>query len=170
MKKTKHLLWISMAALGATAQNISPSVLNSTGGSNSIGNNVYEWSFGEMTLVDTYTSPNLILTQGVLQNNSAVTIGIASLASSLLDLSVYPNPSQDFIHIKSSSKDESPLSYVLTDVSGKKIQGKEGCISSLNNEQTVSLQDLPSGVYFLQIADDKKGSNHSKTFQIQKIN
>lgn len=170
MKKSKHLLWLSMAALGATAQNISPSVLNSTGGSNSIGSNVYEWSFGEMTLVDTYTSPNLILTQGILQNDPAGAAGLISSVSSLLDLSVYPNPSQDFIYIKSSTKDESTLSYVLTDASGKKIQGKEGCISKLNNEQTVSLQDLPSGVYFLQIVDDKKSVNHSKTFQIQKIN
>jgi len=170
MKKTKHLLWMSMAALGATAQNISPSVLNSTGGSKLIGSDVYEWSFGEMTLVNTFTTPNLIVTQGVLQNNPTGTTGIISSTSSLLDLSVYPNPTQDFIQIKFSSKDESPLSYVLTDVAGKKIQGKEGSLSTLHNGETISLKDLPSGVYFLQIADDKNVSNHSKTFQIQKIN
>lgn len=48
-------------------QSIAPSILNSAGGSAIAGAYTIEYSLGEMMAISTATTPNLIVTQGVLQ-------------------------------------------------------------------------------------------------------
>ena len=166
MKKTQLLLFTGLIAFSAGAQKISPSVLNSAGGSYTSGINIFEWSFGEMTLVNTFTTANLIVSQGVLQSNSATTSVKDPKQNNLAEVSIYPNPANDMIYIQSTAKDGYLLSYSLCDAVGKTIEGKDGTFTPGCDQNSISMKDLAAGIYFLHVC----GKTHSGTYQIQKIN
>lgn len=66
----KYLLFGSLFLLTAVvshAQTITPAVVNSTGGTKTQGTVIYEWSIGEMALVESMISSKLAVTNGVLQ-------------------------------------------------------------------------------------------------------
>jgi hypothetical protein len=69
MKKTFSILFIVPFAIGnfAAAQSLQARVVNSGGNSTKVGNFTLEWNFGEMTSVQTLSSGNIVLTQGLLQ-------------------------------------------------------------------------------------------------------
>lgn len=63
-----------------------------------------------------------------------------------LDLSVFPNPFRDVLHI--TSKTAEFFTFELVDCTGKKLQVSNG----FQSEQVdIDLVDLPGGVYFLQV-------------------
>lgn len=51
----------------AAGQSISPVLLNATGGSYLASGAIYEWSVGELALVETMINSNAVLTNGLLQ-------------------------------------------------------------------------------------------------------
>jgi len=69
MRKISYLfvlLLLMFFATNATAQSL-PYVVNSASGSGKINNQLYDFSIGEMALVQTFQSTNTTLTQGFLQ-------------------------------------------------------------------------------------------------------
>lgn len=70
----------------------------------------------------------------------------------LLDLSIYPNPANDFIVINSSATMASPVQLVMCDVTGKV------CLSTTLHDTTskVNIDYLENGVYFIRILIDDK--------------
>ncbi len=101
-------------------KSIGPSVINSAGGTATISGNVYSWSVGEMVLVSTVSTPNLIITQGLLQPNSATTTSVITPKLQVTNL-VYPNPASDMVQLKTTSPKGGSLSYMLMDMNGKII-------------------------------------------------
>lgn len=59
------LLWLS--TFFCSAQSLTPWAINSAGGASTASDNIYEWSIGEMALVNTMLTPQLSLTNGFLQ-------------------------------------------------------------------------------------------------------
>lgn len=74
-------------------------------------------------------------------------------------LSVYPNPFQDKIHIEIRNADKG-YSYQLLDVSGKTLKSTEN-VQSQNF--TITTDELSSGIYFLQLAKD------NRVLEVQKL-
>ena len=62
------------------------------------------------------------------------------------EIKIYPNPTSQLLNI-SSTKNEQFFTLNLLDVSGKNIQ----TIKSFGNNLTLNLNNLPNGVYFLQL-------------------
>jgi hypothetical protein len=60
------------------------------------------------------------------------------------ELIVFPNPASEFIHISNPEIKNQP--YVLTDIQGRIL--KKGFFS--NGYNTIALNDIPSGIYFLK--------------------
>lgn len=58
---------LSLFMSHVSAQSVSPGVTNLSGGSVTIGANIYEWSIGEMALVESLINSQLIATNGLLQ-------------------------------------------------------------------------------------------------------
>ncbi|MCF0074893.1 T9SS type A sorting domain-containing protein [Dyadobacter sp. CY261] len=73
-----YLLTIAMAGMSLVvyAQSIAPQVINSGGGQGNAGTVYLDWSIGEMTSVETATSPATILSQGVLQPNDFASLPV----------------------------------------------------------------------------------------------
>jgi hypothetical protein len=80
-----------------------------------------------------------------------------------LHLSIFPNPTTDFIYFKVENFNYLNLSYILFDLTGKTIlKGKIIDIKSF-----ISLKNLPSQSYLLKCF---RGNEEENTFKIQKIN
>lgn len=63
------LFWLLISGFYASAQtsNNMPSIINSAGNFGKINNQLFDFSIGEMVLIETFSSNSAILTQGFLQ-------------------------------------------------------------------------------------------------------
>jgi len=73
---------------------------------------------------------------------------------SLSNLSIYPNPVDDFIRIDLESTVLSPIRIRLVNVSGQLIEHRDVAAATSFSE-TMNLEQLPAGVYFLQLSNEE---------------
>ncbi len=93
--------------------------------------------------------------KGVIIVQNATQIAANYLKS---DISIYPNPSSDFIKVK-SSRNTLGATYVITDQIGRQV-----LTGKLINENTlVDINQLPSGIYMFQV-----GQQSNLTFKLVK--
>ena len=123
---------------GIFAQNVTPSVVNSTGASQvQVGNVWLEIAVGEVA-----TSTIGSITQGVLQPR--YTIGTPTIdLSKGQQIRVFPNPVIDVLYIETNNITVSQLQVV--DVSGRIL------LRETNTPLSISVKNLVTGAYFLQI-------------------
>jgi hypothetical protein len=69
-----------------------------------------------------------------------------------LNINIYPNPTSDFIHLKSEIAKMN--SVFVNDISGRVVLQKD-LSASANSEIKINIASLPSGMYLLKIATDK---------------
>lgn len=74
--------------------------------------------------------------------NTIVSIVTGVSEQSTAQASVFPNPAKDAVYIRNANVKE----VVVTDVLGHEVK-------RVGNASTVSMQDLPEGVYFMKITD-----------------
>ena len=68
-----------------------------------------------------------------------------------LEIQVYPNPATDLVTIRfSEDLKNRPLSWVVTDVMGRKMLSE----SNVNSSSTIDVSQWPSGVYFIRMEQD----------------
>jgi hypothetical protein len=116
------------------------------------------YSVGQVVYT-TNTGTNGSVAQGVQQPYEiSTTVGINETTINL-ELSVYPNPTTDFLTLKVEKTEG--LSIQLYDLQGKVITSK-----TLNSTSTnISLEAQPSAIYFLKVT---KNNHLVKTFKIIK--
>ncbi len=156
-----------LGALGAQAQGMS--TLNASGGSKEIAGSVYEYSIGEMTLVHTASSPNLMVTQGLLQPMDAP-VGIAERILPDNALTVYPNPSQDLLYIQPNLSGTGTLTLTLSDIAGRQISQQSVVLQTGKEKQSLSLHAVVSGSYLLKVLFDQNDQKYIQSFKVQKVN
>jgi hypothetical protein len=141
----------------ATAQTITPSVINSTGGTATVGNLVVDWNVGE-SMVTTQTN-GLIVTNGQLQPIDGI-ISVEELNTSW-NVSVFPNPTRDEFVITAPSSGIYEAS--LFDLAGKFISKQ-----ILMNTNRMDVRSLANGSYYLQVRNT--ASQEFKTITLIKAN
>ncbi len=115
------------------------------------------WTIGE-PVTETINNGTNILTQG-FQQSKLTASEIFSLKQEKINISVFPNPSNDFINLKTD--DFKDLKYQFSDINGKLISEK-----ILNSDITeINTKNLSSSIYFLKILRNNK---LIKTFKIIK--
>lgn len=149
-----------------SAQSIGPATLNAAGGSAAVAGNTYEWSVGEMVLVNTVTSSGLVVTQGTLQPIIQGT-GIND-KSALAGLSIYPNPASDQLNIKFNIPRDLDVVLKLTDVSGRAQYFKK--VKNHNGSALITMDFKPyaAGIYMLHIETTDKAKTYTNTFKVVK--
>jgi hypothetical protein len=164
---TSCLIISTIAA--AYGQSIGPSTINASGGSSVISGNTYEFSIGEMSLVNTAAGSNIIVTNGVLQPTlSATRVKDVNYLSD--NLKVYPNPSDDILNIQPDFETGGQLTYHLYDALGRVMLTGEFNLTSGKEKQTISLSQLAASSYMLHLNLKKKGITYNASFNVQKIN
>jgi len=145
-------------------------------GSNSVvlNGNLFEYSIGEMTLISTEQSGNLIVTQGYLQpqGNSSTQSDFAT--SSMDDLTshirVYPNPTENLLFIETLETLADEVSFQLVDATGKVVLGRNDKQVEGLNKYTLDLTSIAAGTYFLLIQPVTQTASSTKlSFKIQKL-
>ena len=111
----------------------------------SFKNTTYEldWSVGEC-VIETVTGRNYMLTQGFHQSNYEIT-AIKTVEQNVIDVSLYPNPVPDLIHLRINNKNSSGCKYRLTDGLGKTLQ--TGLVDQ--TEENIDFSNYKPGTYFL---------------------
>ncbi len=76
-------------------------------------------------------------------------VGIFGIAKNNLSVSVYPNPSNGIINIKTSSFQSKGLNVIVSNVLGKEV--KQVSLSSPAALYQVNLNDLEAGIYMVRV-------------------
>ena len=137
--------------------------VNSSGGEASGSGGTVSYSVGQTTYT-TNSGTNGNAAQGVQQPYEISTIVGIKETTIKMELSVYPNPTSDYLILKvdaSASLSNQQLSYQLYNLKGKEIEGES--ISSATT--TISLEAQQSATYLLHIVKD---SQIIKTFRVTK--
>ncbi|WP_276132728.1 T9SS type A sorting domain-containing protein [Polluticoccus soli] len=168
----KRLLFALLVCWGitmyASAQSIGPSTLNASGGSATIGGNSHDWSVGEMTLVSTFASGSIIVTQGVLQPNEPP-LGVNDIALQN-QLCIWPNPATSVVNMEYSATSSHSLTYHLTDINGKLLTSKTFNTSKGKNTEQINIASLPNASYMLEVTIQTAGNAVEKrSFKVVKL-
>ncbi len=119
------------------------------------------YSIGQ-TVYTTHTGTNGSVAQGVQQPYEiSIVTEIKEAKDISLSFVVYPNPTTDFLKLKTDTYPNRDLNYHLYQLNGKILETKK----IENIETSISMVHLSSGIYFLKITELDKDI---KTFQIIK--
>lgn len=144
-KKTIASVVFLLLGLGGLHAQESPTA---TGGEATGTGGTGSYSVGQIVYT-TSTGTNGIVAQGVQQPfEISTTVGINETAINL-DLSVYPNPTTNYLLLKVESEKLESLSYQLIDLQGKVIDNKKVTATT----STIEMEGLPKAIYFLNIRD-----------------
>lgn len=139
------------------AQSITPFVINSTGGTATVGNLIVDWNVGE-SMVTTQTN-GIIVTNGQLQPVDEI-ISVEELNTSW-NISVYPNPTRDEFVI--TVPNAGVFEASLFDLAGKFISKQ-----TLMSTNRMDVRSLANGSYYLQVRN--AASQEFKTITLIKAN
>lgn len=178
MKNQLKLAAFSLCLLFGISREVSAQqTINVAGNSAVIHGMTFDYSIGEMTVVSTEKSGNLIVTQGLLQpqtsTGSANTTNADNqhLSSMAGMINVYPNPTSNVLYIETKDQQAGDFKYQLFDAAGKLVASSKEMQKEGANKYSFSLQSFASGSYFLMI--QKSGDNgnvEAISYKIQKTN
>lgn len=129
------------------SQNVSQNVISSAGGQIQYGNGDISWTIGEVVITSIY-SANYILTQGFHQGNFLIT-SINEIGFDKSSISIYPNPTKNFINVKIKTDKFGKYKYELIDVAGRLL------ISNISYTELfkINLEPYKPSIYYLRISD-----------------
>lgn len=162
------LIWFCLPAIPIIAQTHTPATLNVAGGSNIINGQEFEYSIGEMVLVHTATTENIIVTQGILQPADIET-GVSDQLLNDGQLSIYPNPTDNFINIDANLPSGGLLQLNVSDLNGKLITQKQVAVHSGKENTRLSLEHIAAGSYVLNAIFETNQEFYYQSFKIQKV-
>ena len=130
-----------------------------TAGGEATGSGTVSYSIGQVVYSNT-TGSNGSVSQGVQQAYEIVD-AIGEAVEINLELTAYPNPTNNALTLNIGNYNNQNLSYRLCDMQGKLLDSKK-----VNNRSTeIGMQDLPASTYLLNIVDQE---SLIKTFRIIK--
>lgn len=114
-------------------------------------------------LVDyvTINGANTTSSQGVQQAFEIFTVTSTNTPKPAFNLSLYPNPTTNFITLSVDTKHLKNLSYKVYDISGKQIALQKISTATTN----ITMANLPASTYFVQVFSP---TTKIKTFKVVK--
>jgi len=82
----------------------------------------------------------------------SVVTGIAEAKDISLSVSIYPNPTTDYLTVKVENYEIKNLQYIVFDINGKLLQS----VKATGNETQIEISKLVSANYFVKILDDNR--------------
>jgi hypothetical protein len=154
MKNRITTIVVFFISLSCYSQSITPSVINVSGGSSQNGYYQFEWSVGEMSLINEMASrPDLlVVTNGFLQpyilnpgtNNTNNQFGAD-------EIKVFPNPASSYVEINLFTQQQGKLKIEFYDAIGQKVYSIEPYVYGIDLIQKIPVNHLSAGTYLLRI-------------------
>jgi hypothetical protein len=155
------------------AQSISPAVSNMGGGYQNAGYYQFEFSVGEMAVIETLNNGSNILTNGVLQPLTDKPFGNNTASAWNNDeIKIFPVPTRGRVEVNILSKQQGRIVMQLVDGMGQIVLTEDFDYNGLGSITVWDLSRLASANYSLRIAlTPRPGSvKKSGAFKILKIN
>lgn len=151
--KTKALMALLLLSLTASSQSVSSSVINTAGSSFAQGYFVIDWSLGEMSLVNSMTSPNgaLILTNGFLQPGAPNPGDNNHGRFTVDEIKILPNPTYNNVEINFSTLEQGTIDVVVYDVAGRRLLIRQVIGNGLKTSEKIDLSRFAAGTYLFWI-------------------
>lgn len=173
MKKTFLLLTISIACFAVKAQSLTPTVISSTGGYATSPNGSLSYTVGEMTMVQTFSAGNTILTQGFQQPNDNITGLLDVTRDAFGSFVLYPNPAVDNLWYGFTFPESGKINVSVYNDLGQKISDVLATnYTTGKSVEQLTVSNYAAGTYFLSVnfVSDKTGKTHVVSKQFQVIN
>jgi len=159
MKHKKAITSVAFLLLGLGGLHAQQAVTTAGGEATGTGGTA-SYTVGQVVYT-TATGTNGSVAQGVQQPYEiSTTLGIKETAIRL-EMTVYPNPTTNYLTLKVGDFELSSLNFQLIDLQGKVIENKKVTATST----TIKMEELPKAIYFLNITDNNQVV---KTFKIIK--
>ena len=172
MKNFPPVLCFVAAIFLFSAQSFSQTVISTAGGFSFNSNFSWSSTVGEMSMVQTFSSANNILTQGFQQPNTAITGMLDIPTNDIGSFVVYPNPAVSEAWIGFQLNGPGKVTVILYNDLGQKIASVyHSDYAGGKIVEPVSFSSLASGPYFLSMiyTCDKDGKDYNISKQIQII-
>jgi hypothetical protein len=158
--KRLQLSVIFLLVLGLTGLQAQESV-NATGGNASGSGGSASYSVGQVVYT-TNTGTNGSVAQGVQQPfEISIVTGIDEAKDINLSLTVYPNPTTDYLTLEVKDFELSTLHFQLYDMQGKLLQNEK----ITGTQTSIVMSNLVPATYFVKVI---QGNKEVKTFKIIK--
>ncbi len=157
MRQTLLLFVLICLMLVGYGQSISSSVIATAGGSSEAGGINLSWTMGELA-IETFTTTNLILTQGFQQGYYEIT-SIEDPLTKRIDLQIYPNPAIDIINILIENQDSKSIRIELYSIDGKLVTNEQW--ENTGSPYQFQLNRFSSNQYILKVIDLDNGISNS---------
>ena len=158
MKNNTLLILSFLFSFSLNAQT-SHQVLSATGGDATGSGGSVAFSVGQIVYT-TSTGTTGSVAQGVEQAYEISSVGIKETALNI-SLSVFPNPTSDYLTLKVEDYNNEALSYHLIDEQGKLVLNEQ----ITNQDTQVAMSTLARGIYFINVLQANK---KIQTFKIIK--
>ena len=141
--------FIVLIPLCSFCQSITPQTLNNGGGSIP----TMDWSISESVSITLFIAPGYSLNTGVLQPNTDLVTSISEYGPAVFgsQIIIGPNPTASVLHIKTRFPDLGKMSLQLIDTKSSIMLTQEIGMILNSYEKDISMQDYPSGVYYMKI-------------------
>jgi type IX secretion system substrate protein len=154
MKNKIAVIIVFFISISCFSQSVTPAVLNVAGGNSQKGYYQFEWSVGEMSLINQMESrPNLfVLTNGFLQPyilNPAVNNFNNQFGAD--EIKVFPTPASSYIEIDLFTRQQGRLKFCLYDAIGQKIYSTELQSFGVDLIQKIPVTGFTTGAYLLHV-------------------
>jgi len=156
--KRLKLSAVLLLGLGLTGLQAQTSV-NATGTNASGSGGTVSYSIGQVVYTNN-TGASGSVAQGVQQAYEIFTVGIKETELNIF-LTVFPNPTTDYLTLSIGEFDISNLSYQLYDMNGKLLQNEK----ITGNQTSIVMSNLVPANYFVKVI---QGNKEVKTFKIIK--
>lgn len=139
-----------------SAQSVAPSIMNVAGGYTkpgaSPGTGYYqlEWSVGELTMIETFSTPNNFYTQGVLQpcTDKPVKDPLTVLFEKG-EYALFPNPTKGLFELDILLAVKGQLRIQLVDGLGRVLETREYHYDGCGKIERFDISRFPDGIYTL---------------------
>jgi hypothetical protein len=149
---THLILLLFLCPYISPAQAITPSIVNVTGGSAISGYYRFDWSVGEMCLIETFVKPELLLENGLLHAGTERPHSLKALDFFATgDIMIFPNPVYTVTEVNLNLPQPGKVSIRLMDVMGKLVMNRQFDYNGAGHIEKVDLQGFPAGTYMLHV-------------------
>ena len=152
--KLKSFALLGTAMLIGTlsyAQSIAPQSVNSGGTKMTQANGSLSFTVGELVVLSQTDSEGNTLGGGFTAGATLTTASIIETDATVLDVSVFPNPTSDLVNIRINHSTIDQLIVSITDLQGKEVyNGKYAGVSNVIGINTAS---YATGTYMLTLKD-----------------